>query len=318
MIAIKLAAATALLSACSFGMTGLDPKWDGKSQPDCSDAAIVLDRAVGAAFLATGVGTIWARQDDAHVLAGGIAIGVGAIFQISASVGSKTFITCQTARTRWAFGNTIQARTAERASAGRAALVPQPAPDQASRPWAAGVSAAAQATALRLYTAGNQEFVQAHYPQALVKYKEAIRYWDHPGIRFNMAVCLINLDDPVEARDNLERSLRYGEAALDASTHAQGLAYRKLLDDKLVRLRIDCPEPDEEVMLDGKLLFKGPGMVDRFLLPGEHQIVATKPGFLAASKKIILVAGQPALYEIRPLVDPRPTVAPPPAGPPRR
>jgi len=47
-------------------------------------------------------------------------------------------------------------------------------------------------------------------------------------------------------------------------------------------------------------------MVDRFLLPGEHRIVATKPGFLPATRKVVLVAGQPVSYEIRPFVDPRP------------
>jgi len=121
-----------------------------------------------------------------------------------------------------------------------------------------------------------------------------------------MAVCQINLDDPIQARDNLERSLAHGAAALGAEPYAQALTYRKLLDQKLVRLTLDCPEPDEEVMLDGRLVFKGPGKVDQFVPPGEHVIVATKPGFLAASKKIIVVAGTPVSYEIRPMVDPRP------------
>lgn len=90
---------------------------------------------------------------------------------------------------------------------------PEPAPPaagEAARPWASGVTEAEQAIALDLYVAGNREFTESRYAQALAKYKEALQHWDHPAIRYNMAVCLINLDQPVEARDNLERSFAYG------------------------------------------------------------------------------------------------------------
>jgi hypothetical protein len=38
---------------------------------------------------------------------------------------------------------------------------------------------------------------------------------------------------------------------------------------------------------------------------GEHHIVATKPGFPPAKRKVVLVVGQPASYEIGPFDDPR-------------
>src|SRR5207344_2845737 len=146
-----------------------------------------------------------------------------------------------------------------------------------------------QAAARALHAAGNQEFVQGHYVQALAKYREAIGRWEHPAIRFNIAVCLINLDQPVEAMDNLERSLVYGSAALGLELYAQALAHRKRLEGQLSRLTLDCPEPDEEVRLDGKLVYRGPGVVDLFVLPGEHQVIATKAGFLPASRSIVVV-----------------------------
>lgn len=175
------------------------------------------------------------------------------------------------------------------------------APDENIRPWAAGASEAEQAAALALYRAGNLEFAESRFAQALAKYREAIRHWDHPAIRFNMAVCLINLDQPLEASDNLERSLAYGDGPLGAEMYSQGLTYRKLLDAQLAHVKIVCPEPGTQVTLDGKFLFAGPGSVEQAVVPGEHQVVATKAEFLTTSKALVLVAGKLTTYDIRPL-----------------
>ena len=183
-----------------------------------------------------------------------------------------------------------------------AAPASDPAPD-GPRPWADGVAEADQAIARELYAAGNREFAESRFAQALAKYREAIRHWDHPAIRYNMAVCLINLDQPVEAHDNLEKSLAYGAAALGSEAHAQGLTYRKLLDAQLGRVAITCPAPGAVVTLDGQYLFTGPGTAERVLLPGGHQVVATKPGLQTVSSTLTLVAGKPVRYEIRPTLE---------------
>jgi hypothetical protein len=167
------------------------------------------------------------------------------------------------------------------------------------RPWAIGVSADDQARALELYVAGNIEFRESRHAQALAKYREAIQYWDHPAIRFNIAVCLINLDQPLEAKDNLDRSLAYGDGPLGADMLAQGITYRKLLDAQLARLRIHCEQHGAQVTLDGKPLFTGPGAADVFLLPGDHQVVVAKDGFLTASKTLVLGTGRPEVYNVR-------------------
>src|SRR5258706_5176099 len=98
---------------------------------------------------------------------------------------------------------------------------PKPAPPTA--PWAVGVSDEEQATALAIYKEGNAEFELARYQQALVKYREALKHWDHPAIHFNMVVCLVNLDDPVQAFEHLELALKYGEPALGHDVYAQAL-----------------------------------------------------------------------------------------------
>lgn len=325
---IRLAAALAVLGACSFGMQGVDPKWDGSSEPPaCSDATIMLDRAVGAGALIAGIGSITAdKSSDASLLVGGAAIGMGLLYWLAATSGSKIYTACQTARMRWAYSNAIKARAPRSAPAtaaappasGSAAATPPPAAGAGpaprpisgqggdARPWAKGVPQAEQAIALQLFEAGNREFVQARHPQALVKYREAIEHWDHPAIRFNIAVCLFNLGRLVEARNNLERGMAYGPAALDDGMYARGEMLRARLDARLARLTLDCPEPGEQVMIDGELVFTGPGTIEIFVLPGEHNIVATKPGFLPATRKVVLVTSQRASYEIRPFVDPRP------------
>jgi hypothetical protein len=171
---------------------------------------------------------------------------------------------------------------------------------QPARAWVTGVSDSEQAIATDLYAAGNREFTESRFAQALAKYKEAIQHWDHPAIRYNMAVCLINLDQLVEARDNLERSLAYGARPLGANLYAQGLTYRKLIAGQLAHLKISCREPGAEVTLDGKWLFTGPGVTEQFVLPGEHQVVATKRGFDTASDTVIGVAGKLIEHDIAP------------------
>lgn len=175
-----------------------------------------------------------------------------------------------------------------------------------ARPWATGVPESEQAIALDLFAAGNREFTESRFPQALARYKEAIQHWDHPAIRYNMAVCLIMVDQPVEARDNLERSLAYGAAALGPNAYGQALTYRKLLDAQLGHLKIECQEPGAQVTLDGKLLFTGPGMAEQSVLAGEHQVVATKAGFLTVSKTFVVIAGKLSAYNIKPSTPPAP------------
>lgn len=176
--------------------------------------------------------------------------------------------------------------------------VPSAMPGQA-RPWAAGVPESEQATALDLFAAGNREFTESRFPQALARYREAIQHWDHPAIRYNMAVCLIMLDQPVEARDDLERSLAYGVPGLGPNAHGQALTYRKLLEGQLGHLKIECQEPGAQVTLDGKLLFTGPGMAELSVLAGEHQVVATKAGFLTVSKALVVAAGKMSTHGIK-------------------
>ncbi len=179
------------------------------------------------------------------------------------------------------------------------AQAPAPVPPAEPRPWADGVSEHAQSLALQAYDQGNAEFVESRFAQAVARYREALAHWDHPAIRFNLAVCLINLDRPIEAREALDRALAFGPAPLGAELHQQALTYKKLLDGRLTELTIRCDEPGAEVSLDGKLVFTAPGSFRSWVEPGEHQLVATKPGFLTHSETLRLAPGTSETVAVR-------------------
>ncbi|HET7545399.1 MAG TPA: hypothetical protein VFK05_36280 [Polyangiaceae bacterium] len=168
---------------------------------------------------------------------------------------------------------------------------PSPPP---TRPWAENVPDSAQREALALFEEGNKLFETSQHAAALAKYREALKVWDHPAIRYNAAVALINLDQPLAANENLELALRYGALPFSPDTYQQALIYQKLLHGQLARLKVSCGEPDAEVTMDGAPLFISPGETTQWLLPGPHQIVVRKAGYLTETRSLTLVAGRQA------------------------
>jgi hypothetical protein len=177
-------------------------------------------------------------------------------------------------------------------------LAAAPASAQPEKPWVVGVSESDQKLALDLYGEGNVEFRSARFAQAVVKYRLAVAHWDHPAIHFNLAVSLINLDQPIEAHAHLERAMTYGEGPLGPDLYAQGVTYRHSLEGQIARVKITCSEPGTVLTLDGSYLFTGPGEVDRIVLPGKHQVVGTKPGYLTASETLELPPARITAYDV--------------------
>jgi hypothetical protein len=166
--------------------------------------------------------------------------------------------------------------------------VAQAAPD---RPWAAGIPQTVQDQALRIFKEGNALFAEGRHAEALARYRDALKVWDHPAIQYNAAVALINLDQPLTAYEHLEAGLRYGDAPLGAETYKQALLYKKLLAGQLAELEVNCEEAGAEVMLDGQVLFTAPGKAFRRLLPGAHSLVARKAGMLPTTRALQLSSG---------------------------
>jgi hypothetical protein len=172
-------------------------------------------------------------------------------------------------------------------------------PPTEDSPWSRGVSEADQKLAELYFAQGITEFEHDRFLQALDLYKQALAHWDHPAIHYNMAVSYNRIGDPVEALKSLDRAMAHGEAALGHDRYAQGLDYRTNFEALTARIHIVCTEPSAKVSLDGRPVLVGPGELDDVVLPGEHQVVAGKPGFLTTSEAVVLEPGTTTRHEVQ-------------------
>jgi hypothetical protein len=157
--------------------------------------------------------------------------------------------------------------------------------------WSQGVSDERKQHAKALLDAGNALFVDNNYPDALAKYKEAIASWDHPAIRFNIVRCLVQLERPIEAWDNLVLALQFGAEPLEPNVYKEALGYRKLLANQIGELEVTCDQPGAKLVVDSTALATCPAREVRRVLPGPHVIVGSLAGYLTASQTVVVVGG---------------------------
>jgi len=169
---------------------------------------------------------------------------------------------------------------------------------QPNAAWQAGVPAAERAHAQRLFGEANARFGDKEYPQALELYRQARAAWNHPSINYNMAVCLLELGQDVAAWEALTQALRFGQGPLSDHNYANAQRYQKLLEKSLAFVRVRVAEVQARVTLDGQALLVGPGEVSRVLMPGSHQLVASKEGFLTRTQSTVVPAGVETLIEL--------------------
>ena len=163
--------------------------------------------------------------------------------------------------------------------------------DDAKAPWVVGVSEEAKTAAKQLLAEGNTLFLQHDYAGALDRYRRAIARWDHPAIRFNIVRCLIQLDRPAEASENLELALKYGAAPLEENVFAEAKAYEKLLASQVGEVEVLCDQAGVTVTLDAQELVTCPGAKSRRVAPGKHIVVGTKDGFIPQSHDVLVLGG---------------------------
>ncbi|HUS28951.1 MAG TPA: hypothetical protein VMZ53_10580 [Kofleriaceae bacterium] len=173
-------------------------------------------------------------------------------------------------------------------------------PDGA-KPWTAGKSKAEQDAAFHLYDEANELFAKGEYVKALEKYDAALAAWDHPGIRYNRAVCLINLDRTVEAYQDLHLALKYGEEPIGKDLYNEGLNYQKLLAKQVAEIEIVASDKGAKISVDGKPLALTAGRATLTLATNApHEITAAKPGYQTFRKPLDrLPPGQTTRIDIR-------------------
>jgi hypothetical protein len=167
------------------------------------------------------------------------------------------------------------------------------------RPWAKGVPQVKQAAAAVPFHEGNHLLKNSLFPRAVEKYREALKHWDHPAIHYNMALALLNLNEPLILHHHLTESMRYGEAPLDKDKFERAGAFKKLIEQQLAHVEIACDAPGALVSMDGQVLFTAPGRHEALVRPGKHSITATKEGFLSTDLNQTLLPGEKASLSLK-------------------
>ena len=155
-----------------------------------------------------------------------------------------------------------------------------------------GVSPEERNAARALVTEGNRFVEDSLFLQGLERYRAALKHWDHPAIHFNMALALINLDQPVEVYRHLEQAMQYGEAPLGAKKLDSAKKYKEIVEGRLARVYIECDVPGARVTMDNKELFVGPGHHEELVRAGIHTIVASQERFVPTERTETLPAGK--------------------------
>src|SRR3569833_2665455 len=148
-----------------------------------------------------------------------------------------------------------------------------------TRPGAAGVKKSEQEAARKLFHDGNVQLNDGLFAKAAEVYKQALTHWDHPAIHYNLALALMNLDQPIESQANFQMAVKFGDAPLqskDKFDHAKD--YILLLDKQIGEVEVTCQKPGTKVSVDGKEVFTAPGTWKGKVRAGKHTFVGTLEG----------------------------------------
>jgi hypothetical protein len=165
------------------------------------------------------------------------------------------------------------------------------APAGATAPWSQGVAMGKRQTARDIFLAANDLARKRFFASAAAQYKQAIEIWPHPAFFYNLALSQLQLEQPIEAHANLGRAVEHGPDPLDGR-YIQARQQLALLESELSPIEVTCAEQGAQVMLDGKLLFRGPGRHRGIVRPGTHQLVATRHGLTPIVEQIVVAPGE--------------------------
>jgi tetratricopeptide (TPR) repeat protein len=175
--------------------------------------------------------------------------------------------------------------------------------DPNDRPWVAGVSEADQAAALRLFRDGNASLNDGVFVTAVKHYRQALKHWDHPAIHYNLALALMNLNQPLEVYESLTKALKYdpkvGPAPLDADKYDRAKNYMLLAKNQVANVDITCDKPGAKVSVDGNVVFTGPGRYQGLVKAGKHSFVAEKEGYVTSVEAPYIGPGETMRFALK-------------------
>jgi hypothetical protein len=167
------------------------------------------------------------------------------------------------------------------------------------RPWARDVSLEKQKAADVLFQHGNMQWQNGLFAQAAESYRGALKHWDHPGIHYNLALALQNLDKDIELHEHLTAALRYDGEPLDAVKRQRAQQLKTTVEMRLTRLEVICDVPGSSVHMGQELLCVAPARFVRWVLPGEVTFTANKEGYPPNIRTRVLLPGKTVALHFR-------------------
>jgi hypothetical protein len=171
--------------------------------------------------------------------------------------------------------------------------------DEGEKPWAVGVSEEDQAEANRLFREANTLLKDSLFVESVTKYRAALEHWNHPAIHYNLALALMNLDQPINVFQSLEKAMIHGADALGQDKFEAAQRYQKLVEKQIAKVEISCDEAGVAVILDGKQVFTSPGSHTELVRIGEHTVVARKQGYVTQNETRMLGPGDQLKLDIK-------------------
>jgi hypothetical protein len=152
---------------------------------------------------------------------------------------------------------------------------------EATEKWKEGVPLSEQEAALVLFREGNVALNDGLFVPSVTKYRAALKHWNHPAIHYNLALALLNLDQPIEVFEQLNQAIIYGAAPLATDKYEHAKEYLLLVEKQLADIEVSCDKIGAKVSVDGKEVFIAPGKFAQKVKVGKHTFYADKQGYNA-------------------------------------
>ena len=117
-----------------------------------------------------------------------------------------------------------------------------------------------------------------------------------------MALALLNLDQPIEVYESLEKAIKYGPAPLEKDKYEHAREYMLLVEKQIAEVDVSCNKIGAKVSIDGKEVFTVvEGGKNRYVgrvRIGKHTFVAEKTGYNAQIDAPFVEPGQKFRIEL--------------------
>ena len=151
----------------------------------------------------------------------------------------------------------------------------------------------------RVVTEGNELLNDGLFVKAIERYNVALQHWDHPAIHYNIALALINLNQPIETFEHLTKALQYGPDPLEKDKYDHGKEYLRLVEGQLADVDVSCDKIGAKVSVDGKEVFVAPGKYTAKVRVGKQTFYADKQGYNARITAPFLGPGDKFRIELK-------------------